>query len=152
MCDTGGLIMAGKGMARRGHGVKQVLLIRTDAGMNAGKTAAQASHASMGAFLPRETTQLVPLSDGQFELRAIISAQAAAWFQDLSVKIALAGPDESTLHDVYRQAREAGLPCVLIQDAGFTHFDGVPTYTAVGIGPADADDIDKITRQFPLLR
>lgn len=139
-------------MAKRGHGVKQVLLIRSDAGMNAGKIAAQAAHASMGAFLPRETTRLEPLADGRFELRATISAQAAAWFQDLSVKIALAGPDEATLHEAYRQAREAGLPCVLIQDAGFTHFDGVPTYTAVGIGPADADEIDKITRKFPLLR
>lgn len=136
----------------RPHNIKQVLVIRGDTGMNAGKIAAQASHASLGAFLPRETTILVPLPDGSYRLEATISAQAAAWFQELSVKIAARVESEAELHAIYQQAKEAGLSCVLIQDAGFTHFNGVPTYTAVGIGPGDADEIDKITRKLPLLR
>ena len=139
-------------MKIRGHGIKQVLVLRTDASMPAGKLCAQASHASLGAFLSREQVSFTPLPDGRVKLEAIISAFAAEWFKELSVKVALAVPDEVKLHAIYDQAKAAGLPCVLIQDAGFTHFDGVPTYTAVGIGPAPAQDIDPITGHLPLLK
>ena len=136
----------------RQHANKQVLVLRSDTGMGAGKIGAQASHASLGAFLPRETTQLTPLADGRFKLDAVISAEAAEWFSNLSIKIVAHVDSEAELHAIHQQAQSAGLPCALIQDAGFTHFDGIPTYTAVGIGPAPGDMIDKITRRLPLLR
>jgi len=52
---------------------------------------------------------------------------------------------------IHSAAEIAGLPCSLIQDAGFTEFNGVPTYTAVAIGPAQATEIDKITGLLKLL-
>jgi PTH2 family peptidyl-tRNA hydrolase len=137
--------------APRPHAVKQVLVMRNDTGMNVGKTTAQGAHGSLGAFLPRETTKLTPQPDGTVKLEAIISADAAAWFQELSVKIVVSVPSEQALIDVFQCAKAAGLPCVLIRDAGLTHF-AEPTLTAVGIGPADASLIDPITRGLPLLR
>jgi peptidyl-tRNA hydrolase len=49
------------------------------------------------------------------------------------------------------RAEAAGLINALIQDAGLTEFGGVPTYTAVAIGPDRADRVDAITGQLPLL-
>lgn len=42
-------------------------------------------------------------------------------------------------------------PCALIQDHGLTEFGGVPTYTAVAIGPAEDVVIDRITGELSLL-
>ena len=51
---------------------------------------------------------------------------------------------------VYTEALDAGLPASIIKDAGLTEFDGIPTLTAVGIGPASPEAIDKITGNLPL--
>tara|TARA_Y100000310_G_C20530244_1_gene738066 strand:- start:128 stop:259 length:132 start_codon:yes stop_codon:yes gene_type:complete len=34
----------------------------------------------------------------------------------------------------------------MITDAGNTEFGGIPTNTAVAVGPAKSDEIDKITK------
>jgi PTH2 family peptidyl-tRNA hydrolase len=134
------------------HDTKQILVMRRDLNVkNFGKLIAQGGHAAIGSFLPRETTQLLPQEDGSVLLIAKISAEQAAWFTELSIKVAVAADNEAHLLAIYEQAKEAGLPCVLIQDAGFTEFDG-PTYTAVGIGPAPKDAVDPITRGLPLFR
>lgn len=135
----------------RPHQIKQVIVARSDTGMNMGKLAAQVSHASMGAFIPRETTTLTRQADGHYLLQAVISPEAAAWFEALSVKAVLKVPSEAALLEVFDKAKAAGLPCILIQDAGFTHF-AEPTLTAVGIGPADGDAINAITGHLPLFR
>ena len=44
-----------------------------------------------------------------------------------------------------------GLITALIQDAGLTEFGGVPTYTALAVGPDRADRVDAITGTLPLL-
>ena len=48
------------------------------------------------------------------------------------------------------KAAAAGLPYALITDAGHTEFHGVPTRTALGIGPAYPEDIDPVTGHLPL--
>jgi len=58
---------------------------------------------------------------------------------------------QNHFYDIYNQAKEAGLYCSLIQDAGLTEFGGVPTYTAVAVGPAKNEDVDKITGELKLL-
>lgn len=138
-------------MSTRPHQIKQVIVARSDTGMNMGKLAAQAAHASMGAFIPRETTVLTRQADGNYLLQALISPEAAQWFEELSVKAVLKVPSEAALLDVFEKAQAAGLPCVLIKDAGLTHFSE-PTLTAVGIGPANGDAINAITGHLPLFR
>lgn len=135
----------------RPHTVKQVLVLRNDTGMNAGKLSAQASHASLGALLPRDGTTLTRQDDGTYKLEATISAEAAAWFEELSVKVAVSVPSEAALLEIYEGAKAAGLPCVLIRDAGLTHFSE-PTLTAVGIGPAAAEKINPVTGHLPLYK
>ena len=50
-----------------------------------------------------------------------------------------------------RKVKNAGLLCSLIQDAGLTEFDGVPTYTCCAIGPNWDEDVNKITGHLKLL-
>lgn len=138
------------GSMDRPHNIKQVIVMRKDLNMRKGKMTAQGSHSSMGSAFPREAAQIVE-EDGQQFIRFPATNDLIAWFFNLSVKITVGIQTEQELMDIYRKAQEAGLPCVLIQDAGLTEFGGVPTYTAVGIGPARADLIDPITGNLPLL-
>jgi PTH2 family peptidyl-tRNA hydrolase len=66
-------------------------------------------------------------------------------------KIVVGIPSEEELRNIYQTAINAELPASLIQDSGKTEFAGVPTYTAVAIGPSDADRIDAITGHLKLL-
>lgn len=129
---------------------KQVLVIRKDLNMRKGKLAAQASHASTGAVLPRENAQVEDLGDC-VRVSWVLTRPQFEWFMDLSTKIVVSVNSESELMEIYRKAQDAGLPCVLIQDRGFTEFGGVPTYTAVGVGPSPQAQVDAITGSLPLL-
>lgn len=117
---------------RKRRGMKQVIVLRKDLNMRKGKMVAQGSHACLYAYL--ETPE----------------AQRVAWFGQQQTKICVGVDSEAELVEVYNQAKAAGLPCVLIRDAGLTEFKE-PTLTAVGIGPADNDKIDKITGKKKLL-
>ena len=75
----------------------------------------------------------------------------AAWMDGNYAKICVGVNSELELLGVYQKAKEAGIPCSLIQDAGLTEFGGVPTYTAVAIGPHKVEEIDKITGTLSLL-
>ena len=124
---------------------KQVIIIRKDLNMRKGKIAAQASHASWAPLLNRghihQGTNVlsIPLDDDMLD-----------WFKVRFTKICCYVESEQALIDIYETARAKGLPCALIRDAGLTEFGGVPTYTAVGIGPASSDKIDPITGRLPL--
>jgi PTH2 family peptidyl-tRNA hydrolase len=52
---------------------------------------------------------------------------------------------------LHQRALDAGLITALIQDAGLTEFAGVPTYTALAIGPDEDAKIDQLTDDLPLL-
>lgn len=58
---------------------------------------------------------------------------------------------EDELIQLYKEAEAKGILCSLIQDAGLTEFGGVPTYTAVAIGPDYPEVIDPLTRHLKLL-
>jgi PTH2 family peptidyl-tRNA hydrolase len=129
---------------------KQVIVVRKDLNMRKGKLAAQVAHASMAAVFGRQTAQISQSGD-QATIAWTLDEKQLAWFQDLSTKIVVGVADEAGLLALYQQARDAGLPCSLIQDRGFTEFGGVATYTTVGIGPADQAQINAITGALPLM-
>ncbi len=153
--------------------VKQVLVVRTrypdgKGGFfkpRTGKLIAQGAHASMKVFLDRGDvgriydTHLATLfrresEDGDAGDPGILihpTDAMVAWVQGIFTKVCVRADSEEQLLALRDQAVAAGLPHALIQDAGRTEFNGVPTYTCLAIGPAKAEDIDPITGDLKLL-
>jgi PTH2 family peptidyl-tRNA hydrolase len=100
---------------------------------------AQGSHASLGAFLEAMGMQHTALGGNAFD-----------WLRFRQTKICVGVNSEEELQAIYTKALEAGLPTYLVLDAGLTEFKQ-PTYTAVAIGPANSEEIDKITGILKLL-
>jgi peptidyl-tRNA hydrolase, PTH2 family len=123
---------------------KQVIVLRKDLNMRKGKMVAQGAHASMRAILNlarREgDTLVIPLD-----------ARSETWLCGRFKKICVSVNSESELLELHRQALAANLIASLIQDAGLTEFGGIPTYTAVAIGPDEGDKIDQLTGRLALL-
>ena len=111
---------------------KQCLVIRNDIKMSCGKRCAQAAHASIGAY-----------NNADKHLRK-------AWLSEGQKKVVLKVNDERTLYEIKVFAERAGISSSLIQDAGMTE---IPpgTITALGLGPAKSEDLDKITGTLSLL-
>ena len=116
---------------------KQVIVLRKDLGMRKGKMVAQGAHASLGAIL----------ENGKLKKHKDIDA----WLEGRFTKICVSVDSERDLLDVYNDAVRAKIPCSLITDAGLTEFDGVPTKTAVAVGPGVPSEVDKITGDLKLL-
>lgn len=126
---------------------KQVLVMRKfPKGLRIGKYVAQGAHASMAALFsigklsPDDNSYIIPLHD----------LFVKEWVIGMFKKVTLQVEDEKELIDIYTAATAAGLPCSLIKDSGLTEFAGIPTLTAVGIGPADEIEINKITGHLKL--
>lgn len=115
--------------------LKQVILVRMDLKMGKGKMCAQSAHASIDAYI--SSLRLTP-------------DLTASWYRFGMQKVALKVQSEKELVLLFQRAKDAGLPCSLIQDAGHTQI-APGSKTCVGIGPARAGDIDKITGELPLL-
>lgn len=113
---------------------KQVIVLRKDLNMRKGKMVAQGAHASMKATL-----------------KYMDHPYTKAWLQGPFTKICVSVDSLYELHDIFGQAQDARIPCSLIKDAGRTEFDGVPTETAVAVGPAPVDAVDEITGHLKLL-
>jgi PTH2 family peptidyl-tRNA hydrolase len=123
---------------------KQVIVMRKDLNMRKGKLVAQGAHASMGAILGQckkvDTLLVLDLADERM----------APWLTGRFKKICVYVNSEAELVEVYDKAKEAGLICSLIKDAGLTEFNGVATLTAVAVGPDREDKVDAITKHLPL--
>ncbi len=103
--------------------------------MGKGKIAVQVSHASVTAA--EETRRRHPEWWKQ-------------WFEEGQRKIVVKVNTESDLEHLKRDAEELGLVATIIHDSGLTQIDP-GTATCVGIGPAPAELVDKITGELSLL-
>lgn len=101
--------------------------------MRKGKMVAQGAHAAIGALAKAKAEDI------------------QKWEADGCTKICVSVPDELALLQLRLDAWVADLPIYLVQDAGRTEFHGESTYTALAIGPAEAEEIDKLTKALPLL-
>lgn len=108
---------------------KQVIIINKELKMSKGKTAAQAAHAALGAFLKAE--RLV----------------SQAWRREGQKKIVVLGENLATLK---KQADLLNIPNFLVIDKGLTELEP-GTITALGLGPEKETYIDKISGQLVLL-
>jgi len=138
---------------------KQVILVRTDIGMKPGKLASQVAHASMKVFFDREEQNAMQAAQAKFglpqtggSLKIAMTPDMWEWKNGEFTKIILEVHSEEELLVLYAKASGLGIPCALIQDNGHTVFKGVKTYTTAAIGPANPDDIDKITGELKLLK
>jgi len=111
---------------------KQCIVIRADLKLTKGKVAVQAAHASILSY------ERAPTRDRE------------RWKEQGQKKVVLKVYSLEELNKLRDAAEELGLPCAIVEDAGLTE---VPpgTVTALGIGPASAEAIDKVTGHLKLL-
>jgi PTH2 family peptidyl-tRNA hydrolase len=126
---------------------KQVLVMKKfpkDRNLRTGKYVAQGSHASVGALFSQGEV------DGDYFKIPLKDPFVKEWVTGRFKKITLYVETDEELVDIFNKAQAAGLLSCLIRDAGLTEFGGVPTLTAVGIGPGNPAEIDKITGNLKL--
>jgi PTH2 family peptidyl-tRNA hydrolase len=111
---------------------KQCIIIRNDVKMSCGKRCAQAGHAAVGAYNSADKNL------------------QKAWLAEGQKKVVLKADDERTLFEIKVIAERAGISASLVQDAGMTEIPA-GTITALGLGPAKSEDLDKITGSLSLL-
>jgi len=127
--------------------IKQVIVLRKDLNMRKGKMVAQGAHASIGAVIGDSYKR----NECKSFLILDLDGPMKEWLGGTFTKICVSVDNEAELLEIYNRARNARLRNCLIQDNGLTEFNGVKTYTAVAIGPNEADEIDEITGNLPLL-
>jgi len=117
---------------------KQAIVLRRDIEMSRGKAAAQAAHASVDVVL------------------AIIKSKRGDWLEWLEgwiregqLKVVLRVNSEQELIEVYENAVKLGLPASIIRDAGKTQLPP-GTLTAVAVGPAPEELVDRVTGHLKL--
>ena len=147
---------------------KQVIVFRKDLlkGPNAirkGKFGAQCAHASLGALLTlfsvykQELVRLgtfdVEPGKIQYEYNLTFGKDSILndWLNGKFTKIVVSVDSDEELVALNKALDETYIPHALITDSGLTEFHGVPTNTCLGIGPYEAEEIDKFTGNLPLL-
>lgn len=126
---------------------KQVLVMKKfpkDRNMRTGKYCAQAAHASLAALLS------LSIVENDNLVISLKDPFVRDWLMGSFKKITVYVSTDEELEELYETAKAAGLPAYLIRDSGLTEFNGVPTLTAVGIGPDNEDLINKVTGHLPL--
>jgi len=137
---------------------KQVIVVNKSLNMPPGKLSAQVAHASMGALLDKS----VGFTDEDCGVGRFIKFEndvrtdefnknaIGDWLDGIFTKIVVYVKSEEKLINIYKKAKEKGLPCCLIEDSGLTFFDK-PTITCVGIGPCWNEDFVGLTDKLRLL-
>lgn len=115
--------------------LKQVIIVRKDLRMGSGKLAAQVAHA---AILASEKAR-----NKNFDW-------FKEWFNVGQPKIILKVNSLNELEKIHKLGQFNNLSPAIVIDAGLTQLDP-GTATCVGIGPAPANLIDKITGGLKLL-
>jgi PTH2 family peptidyl-tRNA hydrolase len=111
--------------------MKQAIVARADLGMGEGKLAAQVAHAALRA---------AEAADG---------AVQREWKGEGQKKVVLRADGESRLFELADAAERAGLPHAVVRDAGHTQLEP-GTVTALAVGPARDDEVDRVTGELPL--
>jgi peptidyl-tRNA hydrolase, PTH2 family len=126
--------------------VKQVIVIRRDLNMRRGKEIAQGAHASSAWLAQLVASHL----DAAGNASVSIDEVARVWLTGSFRKVTLQIRGEEEITALHEQAQSLGLRSVLIRDSGRTEFGGVPTITALAIGPNLASEIDKVTGELTI--
>ena len=112
--------------------MKQVIVVNRSLALPKGKLAAQVAHAAVGAFV------------------AAPQHAQVAWLQVGMPKIVVYTADADALIQLEARAHEQQIPACLVHDAGRTVLPA-GTITCLGIGPAPAEIVDRLTGELPLV-
>lgn len=127
---------------------KQILVVRKDLKCRRGKEISQGCHASLGAFLKLGH---FTMEGEKVTFNADIDKERIwPWLIGRFTKICVYVNSEAELLELQTKAEQAGVNFCLIQDAGFTEFNGEPTYTVLAIGPDKNEVIDELCGHLPL--
>jgi PTH2 family peptidyl-tRNA hydrolase len=116
-------------------------VVRRDLTMRRGKEIALGSHAS-GAWLMEAVAEALR-DDGTAQVS--LDPVASVWVTGSWRKVTLQVRSEEELLELHDAATALGLRSHLVRDSGRTEFAGVPTLTALAIGPDLAVEIDRVT-------
>lgn len=125
--------------------IKMVIVVRKDLNMRKGKLAAQVGHAAQKFLFENNE------SERRDELVVKFSKEEAIWLNTGTTKIVCGCDSEDELQDLMLKAKLKNIQCHSIIDAGRTEFNGEPTLTCAAFGPDEANLIDEITGNLPLL-
>ena len=138
---------------------RQIIVVRKDLNMSAGKLASQVAHASLACITNRlERNYDNPGGKGIIEyIMTLFDSKEDkqdialdTWLTGRFTKIIVYVKSEEQLKNIQRKAEAKGLPNALIEDAGFTEFGGVKTFTTLGIGPCYPEDLEGVTSKLRL--
>ncbi|MBS7614414.1 peptidyl-tRNA hydrolase Pth2 [Candidatus Bathyarchaeota archaeon] len=115
-------------------GYKQAIILRIDLNMSCGKAAVQACHGAVSAS--EETKKRHP-------------QWFRNWMQEGQRKIVLKANSKEELQELEKKAKKLDIPTYLVSDMGLTELPP-GTITALGIGPAPSNLIDKVTGTLSL--
>jgi PTH2 family peptidyl-tRNA hydrolase len=112
--------------------MKQVIVVRGDLKLSAGKIAAQACHASMAAW---------KLTD---------KVSKAKWELEGEKVVVVKCKDVQELMDLKNKAKALRISYASVKDAGHTEVEP-GTITALGLGPDTDLTLDKVTGQLKMI-
>lgn len=141
---------------------KQVIVLRKFEDCPIGKYCSQAAHASMSFLTSDMTVEGLVLEDyDEFgaDVGYVLSTKRLDphvpeiddWLRNSFKKVVVYVETDEELVALHEKALTQGLLSHLITDNGTTVFDGVPTRTALAIGPAEESKFINLTDHLPLL-
>lgn len=111
--------------------LKQVIVLRENLDISKGKQISQACHASLKSYKKTE-------------------AESQKNWEDQGSKKVVVDIGEDDLKKRLNRAKTLQIPAALVKDAGLTEVEP-GTVTALGVGPAEEDKIDKVTGDLKLI-
>lgn len=142
--------------------LKQVIVVRKDLSMPAGKLAAMVAHASMTFLLPKHALSADHLTMSLAPQFPTLTADQIRWLTELDpgiegtgqvsmAKIVVAVSDESELRAVEQKAKDAGLTVHRVIDSGYSH-NKVGDFVCIAIGPDWPENLDPVTKTLRVYR
>ena len=110
--------------------LKQAIVLNDNLEMSEGKKIAQACHASLNSY------------------KKVSNDIKEKWEKEGAKKIALKADD---IKELSKKAESLEIPYAIVRDAGKTEVER-GSMTAVGIGPAEQNQVDRITGELSLIK